>query len=67
MTDQPTGVLMVDDHALSRLLFSEVLASARHAVERLRIGSTRFVTWRRHDSTLSLPTFPCLKWRGWNF
>jgi len=32
MTDQPTKVLVVDDHALSRQLFCEVLTSAGYAV-----------------------------------
>ena len=32
MTDQPTKVLVVDDHALSRELFCEVLTSAGYAV-----------------------------------
>jgi CheY-like chemotaxis protein len=32
MTDQPTKVLVVDDHELSRNLFCEVLTSAGYAV-----------------------------------
>lgn len=32
MTDQPTKVLVVDDHALSRDLFCKVLTSAGYAV-----------------------------------
>ena len=55
MTDQPTKVLVVDDHELSRDLFCKVLTSAGYAVRAASDGlnAIRYLEETRFDVVLT--------------
>jgi CheY-like chemotaxis protein len=60
MTDQPTKVLVVDDHELSRDLFCEVLTSAGYAVRAASDGlnAIRHMEETRFDIVLTDVSMP---------
>ena len=60
MTDQPTKVLVVDDHELSRNLFCEVLTSAGYAVRAASDGlnAIRHMEETRFDVVLTDLSMP---------
>ena len=60
MTDQPTKVLVVDDHALSRELFCKILTSAGYAVRAASDGlnALRHMEESRFDVVLTDVAMP---------
>ena len=60
MTDQPTKVLVVDDHAQSRELFCEILTSAGYAVRAASDGlnAIRHMEETRFDVVLTDVSMP---------
>ena len=60
MTDQPTKVLVVDDHELSRELFCKVLTAAGYAVRAVSDGlnARRHIKETRFDVVLTDVSMP---------